>query len=93
MLAETYYSEIFDPETNNSKIKNNIPSIKEFNEGIIIQRKLDGIRMILSKEGAFSRKGEIIQGVPHIIESMQEFFIKYPDHIINNLSDYYKWNY
>lgn len=83
MLAETYYSEVFDPETNKSKIKNNIPSIKEFNEGVIIQRKIDGIRMILSKEGAFSRKGEIIQGVPHIVNSMKEFFIKYPDVILD----------
>ena len=32
MLAETYYSEVFDPETNKSKVKNNIPSKKEFNK-------------------------------------------------------------
>lgn len=83
MLAETYYSEVFDPETNKSKVKNNIPSKKEFNDGIIVQRKLDGIRMIFSKEGAFSRKGEVIQGVPHIIESMKEFFIKYPEVILD----------
>lgn len=83
MLAETYYSEVFDPETNKAKIKNNIPSIKDFNDGIIIQKKLDGIRMILSKEGAFSRKGEAIQGVPHILESMKEFFVKHPEVILD----------
>jgi len=81
MLAATYYSETFNPESKNSKIKNNIPSTTEFRDGIIIQRKLDGIRMILSKDGAYSRNGALILGAPHITQPMQQFFNTYP-HVI-----------
>lgn len=83
MLAETYYSETFDPETNKSKIKNNKPSAKDFKLGIFIQPKYDGIRCIISSEGAFSRKGESIQGVPHILENLKYFFLLHPQTILD----------
>lgn len=83
MLAETYYSETFDPETNISKIKDNKPSNRDFKLGIYIQPKYDGIRCILSKEGAFSRKGEVIQGIPHILKSLEDFFLNYPKIILD----------
>jgi ATP-dependent DNA ligase len=83
MLAETYYSETTDPETAVSKIKSNIPSIKDFKDGVVMQPKLDGIRCILTKEGAFSRKGDAIIGIPHIIKDTKQFFIDNPDVILD----------
>jgi DNA ligase 1 len=83
MLAEIYYSETCDPETNIVRKKSNIPSTKLFNEGYIMQPKLDGIRCIITKDGAFSRKGDQILGVPHVIRDLDFFFKENPDVILD----------
>lgn len=83
MLAETYYSEITDPESTISSIKSNIPSLNEFKEGYILEPKIDGVRCIFSKEGPFSRKGDSIIGVPHIVKDLNLFFKENPDVILD----------
>lgn len=75
MLADTYYSEKWNPETNEVKVTDNRPSEESLAAGeYVIQPKLDGIRCIASKEGLFTRKGEKILGVPHIEERLNKFF-------------------
>ena len=50
MLAEPYYSEVWDPETGEVKIKDNRPSEEDLEAGLyILQTKLDGVRSISSK--------------------------------------------
>lgn len=79
MLAHTYYNETFNPETNECKIKSNIPSKKEFKEGILIEPKLDGIRCLANKKGMYSRTGASIDTLPHIKEVLNVFFEKHPN--------------
>ena len=50
---------------------------------VIVQRKFDGIRCILKKDGAWTRKGKRHQAIPHIEESFKDFFEKYPDTILD----------
>jgi DNA ligase-1 len=83
MLAETYYSETCDPETGIIKKKSNIPSIKLFKEGYIMSPKLDGIRCIITSEGAFSRKGDSILGIPHVLKDLKLFFKENPGVILD----------
>ena len=47
------------------------------------QHKLDGIRCILTKDGAFSRKGEPFVSIPHIVKGSKAFFKDYPDAIFD----------
>jgi DNA ligase-1 len=46
---------------------------------IFSQPKLDGIRCIVNKDGMWSRNGKPIISAPHIRESLDELFEKYPD--------------
>lgn len=41
--------------------------------------KLDGIRLLVSKDGMFSRNGKPILSCPHIKEELEYLFEKYPD--------------
>lgn len=50
---------------------------------IYSQPKLDGIRAIISKHGAFSRNGGKHVACPHILESLKLFFEKNPDTILD----------
>lgn len=75
MKAESYYSEVWDPETNKVKVKDNRPNEEALALGeYVLQPKLDGVRCIASKEGLFSRTGEKIIGVPAIEEELYKFF-------------------
>lgn len=47
------------------------------------QPKLDGIRCIARKDGLWTRSGKEIPAVPHIWESLKEFFSKHPDMILD----------
>jgi len=55
----------------------------ETNVSVITQPKLDGFRCIISKEGAFSRKGERFQSIPHILESLEPLFEKCPKLVLD----------
>lgn len=45
--------------------------------------KLDGFRLICTKDGMFSRNGKEYKSVPHIAECLKEFFKKNPNVILD----------
>lgn len=45
----------------------------------IIDRKYNGSRILARKTALFTRKGEIYKSIPHIFETLQEVFKKYPN--------------
>lgn len=48
-----------------------------------VQTKYNGVCMVASKRGLFSRKGEQFKSVPHIEESLAPFFKKYPNAVLH----------
>lgn len=60
---------------------------KELAYPLYSQPKLDGVRCIIRKEGdkiiARTRKGRVIDSIPHISEGLQGFFLAYPDSILD----------
>lgn len=55
----------------------------DWKKGIVVQCKYNGERMILRKDGAWSRTGEKFHCVPHIEEAFAPFFAKFPDAILD----------
>lgn len=53
----------------------------KYNVGV--QCKYNGVRCVATRHGLFSRKGERYVSVPHILESLQEFFKQYPDAVLD----------
>jgi ATP-dependent DNA ligase len=49
----------------------------------MLDRKYNGGRIIFTKNGPFSRKGEKWLTVPHIVESLSPIFDKYPDLVLD----------
>lgn len=49
----------------------------------ILQEKKNGGRCIITKGGAFSRKGEEWLTIPHITDSLKPFFEKWPDAVLD----------
>ena len=56
---------------------------KVWQHGIGVQTKYNGERMILRKDGAWSRTGERFKCVPHIEAAFVPFFQKFPDAILD----------
>ncbi|MCK4819242.1 hypothetical protein KA005_25950, partial [bacterium] len=52
-------------------------------DSVITQPKLDGFRCIITKDGAFSRKGEEFKSIPHITKSLEELFEACPEAILD----------
>lgn len=50
---------------------------------VYVQPKLDGIRCVMTKEGAFSRTGKPIVAIPHIIEVMRPYFELNPSAVLD----------
>ena len=48
-----------------------------------IQPKLDGVRCIFTKDGAYSRTGKPFKNVAHLEEDLEDFFKKYPDTVLD----------
>ena len=48
-----------------------------------IQPKLDGVRCIFTKDGAYSRTGKQFKNVAHLEEDLEDFFKKYPDTVLD----------
>jgi len=48
-----------------------------------IQPKLDGVRCIFTKDGAYSRTGKQFKNVAHLEEDLEDFFKKYPDSVLD----------
>ena len=47
------------------------------------QPKLDGIRCVVKKDGMWSRNGKSIVSAPHVLVALKDFFIKFPDAILD----------
>lgn len=49
----------------------------------LLNVKYNGLRMIATKDGLFTRKGERFLSIPHIEESLKPFFQEYPDAVLD----------
>lgn len=50
---------------------------------VLVQPKLDGIRCIANKDGLWSRQGNRIVAVPHIIDRLASLFVGDPDLVLD----------
>ena len=55
----------------------------DWNKPVYMQPKLDGVRCLFTKDGAFSRTGKQFMNVRHIEDSLREYFKQYPDIILD----------
>ena len=55
----------------------------DFSEQVYIQPKLDGVRCLFTKDGAFSRTGKQFMNVQHIENGLQQLFNDYPNLILD----------
>ena len=55
----------------------------DWSEKTFIQPKLDGVRCLFTKDGAYSRTGKKFMNVAHIEEDLEDFFKKYPYKVLD----------
>ena len=55
----------------------------DWSEKVFMQPKLDGVRCVISKDGAFSRTGKPWLNIDHILSSLVPVFHKHPDLILD----------
>jgi len=55
----------------------------DFKRPVYIQAKLDGVRCLFTKDGAFSRNGKQFMNVRHIELALNPFFAKQPDVVLD----------
>ena len=55
----------------------------DFSEQVFIQRKLDGVRCLFTKDGAFSRTGKPFKNVQHLENQLAYFFKQNPDAVLD----------
>tara|TARA_S200002703_G_C3781638_1_gene240851 strand:- start:239 stop:1081 length:843 start_codon:yes stop_codon:yes gene_type:complete len=55
----------------------------DWSERVFMQPKLDGVRCVISKDGAYSRTGKEWLNIHHITANLEPFFEKYPDVILD----------
>jgi DNA ligase-1 len=55
----------------------------DWSEGVFIQPKLDGVRCIFTKDGAFSRTGKQFKNVAHLEEDLEDFFNDNPNSVLD----------
>ena len=55
----------------------------DWSEKVFIQPKLDGVRCVISKDGAYSRTGKEWLNIHHITANLEPFFETYPDVILD----------
>ena len=55
----------------------------DWSEKVFLQPKLDGVRCVFTRHGAFSRTGKQFKNVAHIEEDLADFFKKNPDTILD----------
>lgn len=49
----------------------------------LLQTKLNGMRLVATRHGLFTRKGERFVSIPHIQESLQPFFALHPEAVLD----------
>ena len=55
----------------------------DWSEKVFVQPKLDGVRCIFTKDGAFSRTGKQFKNVAHLEYDLKYFFKQYPHMILD----------
>ena len=55
----------------------------DWSQPVYIQPKLDGVRCVITKDGAFSRTGKQFKNIAHIELSLKSFFDQQPDVILD----------
>jgi DNA ligase-1 len=55
----------------------------DWSKGVGVQIKYNGGRVIATKNGLFTRKGEKYISIPHIEEALKPFFVKFPDAVLD----------
>jgi len=55
----------------------------DWTKKVFVQPKLDGIRCIFTKDGAYSRAGNEFKNVAHIKEDLTDFFRKHPNIVLD----------
>ena len=55
----------------------------DWSEKVFMQPKLDGVRCVISKDGAYSRTGKEWLNIHHITANLESFFEKYPDVVLD----------
>tara|TARA_R110000824_G_scaffold9604_1_gene42764 strand:+ start:469 stop:1299 length:831 start_codon:yes stop_codon:yes gene_type:complete len=50
---------------------------------VFVQPKLDGVRCIFTKDGAYSRNNKEFKNLAHIKYDLEDFFKKYPDTVLD----------
>lgn len=55
----------------------------DWSEKVFMQPKLDGVRCVISKDGAYSRTGKEWLNIHHITTNLEPFFEKYPDVVLD----------
>ena len=55
----------------------------DWSKGNWISPKMDGLRCIITKNGAFSRNGKRFVSFPHILRELEPLFRKFPDLILD----------
>jgi len=55
----------------------------DFTEDVFMQPKLDGVRCLISKDGAYSRTGKEFKNIGHIIRRLNSFFKTHPLHVLD----------
>lgn len=54
-----------------------------WDNGNYISPKMDGLRCIITKDGAFSRNGKRLVSFPHVLEELESLFLSYPNLILD----------
>ena len=55
----------------------------DYSKPVYIQPKLDGVRCLFTKDGAYSRTGKEWLNIHHINANLEPFFEKYPDVVLD----------
>ena len=55
----------------------------DWSEKVFIQPKLDGVRCIFTKDGAYSRTGKEFKNLAHIKYDLSDFFRKHPNTVLD----------
>ncbi len=55
----------------------------DWSEKVFIQPKLDGVRCVFTKDGAFSRTGKQFKNVAHVEDDLKDFFKQYPYRVLD----------
>lgn len=55
----------------------------DWKNGVYVSPKMDGVRAVINKNGAFSRNGKEFKSIPHLLEELKNVFTKIPNLILD----------